>query len=115
MNTQTREYVNRQDNGMGAAMDTMTETQAAAAGLTTVIDPDSLPVRETPAEVAARASRLADLLAAGVELMREDEDQRTDANLATLSDRLGALHVEFDQLSEQLRAVTFARFAGVAS
>ena len=112
MNTQRREHVNTQTNETGAAMDTMTETQAAAAGLTTVID---LPVQETPAEAADRASRVADVLAGLVEQMREHESQRTEANLARVSDQLGALHVEFDQLSEQLRAVTFARFAGVAS
>lgn len=115
MNTQRREHVNTQTNGTGAAMDTMTETQAVAAGLTTVIDPDFLPVQETPAQAAARASKIADTLAGLVERMREHEGHRTAANLARISDQLGALHVEFDQLSEQLRTVTFARFAGVAS
>lgn len=82
-------------------MERMTEAAALAAGLTTLIDTDGVPVVETPAETADRAARSADELAAMVEqMLRRGADR---VSLAIVRDSLGAMHVEFDMLAEELR------------
>jgi hypothetical protein len=79
----------------------MTEAQALAEGLT-VMGPDGVPAYETPADRAERCAVAADELAAVVESMLA-AGRVTRRGLEVIRDGLGELHVECDQLAEDVR------------
>ena len=97
--THKRENTKAQNHTKGVAMDRMNEGDAIDAGLTTFIEPGIEP--ETPAEAAERASLRCDELAALAEGLLADGVNRS--TLMVIRDSLGALHVEFDMLAEELR------------
>lgn len=82
-------------------MQFMSEDEAAAAGLRLVIDMPGIPVHETPAEKAANAVRRVDQLTAWTATVLLDGFNKS--LLDQIEDGLGALHVEFDMLAEDLR------------
>lgn len=84
--------------------------RAVADGLP-VLTPDGVPESEPACVSLARASRQADELAGLLERTRATYQAAIPAGvqqvLALVADQLGGMHVEFDELSEELAASAY--------